>query len=391
MIPRLLFDLTATQPASGSKRHGGGIYGEIVLKRIIQRNLEVEVVFDSSLWLNPDIQQLLDTHGIISHDNAGTTLQAIADRANCDRVYTCGENPQFRSLIHPMKFYTLHGMRELETPLDNYFYRYRNTTRNKIKFLFKQLLHTRYRAKHTARVLNMIESGTRFVVVSNHTANSIKAFFPQYATRHIPVFYSPSTITQLSTTEPHTPAQASDHTPYFLIVSANRWEKNSLRAIMALDRAFDTTLLDGYKAILTGVDSPHHFRYKFKHPERFEFKGYITDAQLNHLYANAYTLIYPSLNEGFGYPPLEAMYHHVPVIASPYTSIPEICGDAAIYFNPLSVDEILARIIMITDPGIHAHYSTLGHNRYQHIVQRQQRDLDNLIDYLYDTPSPHSK
>lgn len=64
--------------------------------------------------------------------------------------------------------------------------------------------------------------------------------------------------------------------------------------------------------------------------------------------------VYPSLNEGFGYPPLEAMRYGVPVIASPYSSITETCGGGALYFNPTSIEEIMNRMMMVvTNQGIY--------------------------------------
>lgn len=52
--------------------------------------------------------------------------------------------------------------------------------------------------------------------------------------------------------------------------------------------------------------------------------------------------VYPSLFEGFGYPPLEAMSCGAPVIASAVTSLPEVCGDAAVYVDPARVESIAA-------------------------------------------------
>jgi len=54
--------------------------------------------------------------------------------------------------------------------------------------------------------------------------------------------------------------------------------------------------------------------------------------------------VFPSLSEGFGLPPLEAMSFGLPVVASSATSIPEICGDAAIYFDPNDNYDIAAKI-----------------------------------------------
>lgn len=66
---------------------------------------------------------------------------------------------------------------------------------------------------------------------------------------------------------------------------------------------------------------------------------------LEGLYANADLFVYPSLYEGFGIPPLEAMSHGIPVAASNATTIPEVCGDAAYYFNPESQEDMAAAML----------------------------------------------
>jgi glycosyltransferase involved in cell wall biosynthesis len=62
--------------------------------------------------------------------------------------------------------------------------------------------------------------------------------------------------------------------------------------------------------------------------------GYVTDRELRALYAHAGAFVFPSLYEGFGLPPLEAMALDCPVICSNAASLPEVCGDAALYFDP---------------------------------------------------------
>ncbi|MDY6462187.1 glycosyltransferase family 4 protein [Acinetobacter faecalis] len=64
------------------------------------------------------------------------------------------------------------------------------------------------------------------------------------------------------------------------------------------------------------------------------------DAILNYLYKNAVAFVFPSLYEGFGMPPLEAMVQGCPVVVSNSSSIPEVVGSAGIYFDPLSVEDI---------------------------------------------------
>jgi glycosyltransferase involved in cell wall biosynthesis len=70
------------------------------------------------------------------------------------------------------------------------------------------------------------------------------------------------------------------------------------------------------------------------------------------LYRTAAALVFPSLHETFGLPPLEAMACGCPVASSKAGSLPEVCGDAAVYFEPESSDEIAAAILdVLTRPG----------------------------------------
>ncbi|MEO1432504.1 MAG: glycosyltransferase family 1 protein [Cyanobacteria bacterium J06633_8] len=66
----------------------------------------------------------------------------------------------------------------------------------------------------------------------------------------------------------------------------------------------------------------------------------LSNKELAGIYKNADLFVYPSIYEGFGIPPLEAMFHGTPVVASNATSMPEVCGDAVLYFNPQSVESI---------------------------------------------------
>lgn len=110
--------------------------------------------------------------------------------------------------------------------------------------------------------------------------------------------------------------------------------------------------------------------------------GFVTDGELKALYEHAGCLVFPSLYEGFGLPPLEAMYCGCPVIASSRTSIPEACGDAAMYCDAMSADDIAEKIsLMMSQGGLRQRYRAKGmaHAR----EYRWDRSAKRLLELLY--------
>lgn len=92
--------------------------------------------------------------------------------------------------------------------------------------------------------------------------------------------------------------------------------------------------------------------------------GYVSDAELAALYRHAACFIYPSLYEGFGLPPLEAMHAGCPVVAARSGAIPEICADAAAYFDPLDPEDLARQMLRVTsDASFAGALSTRGHLR----------------------------
>lgn len=380
MLKNILFDLEATQPNSSGKRHGGGKYGEIVLARIIKRGLPVSVFYDSRKWLNPDVDYLLNKHNIEKYDIAHQSIEEVITASQSDLMYT----PQLSEANSKVKackiIATVHGLRGYELPIDLMMLKYKSNCnlRNIVKAylftLFPGLKDNRINALKKSALF--LKDNIDIVTVSEHSAYSIRAFFPDLRFDTSKVFYSPSTVAKI-------PEERKFNIKYFLLVSGNRWEKNNLRAIMALDRLFSVGELSDYEVMITGSSSADEYKYAIQNPNKFHFKGYVDDEELAQLYHDAYCLIYPSLNEGFGYPPLEAMANAVPVIASPFTSIQEVCQSAAIYTNPFSIEEIMSRILMITVASLWQEYSNRGQQRHEEVKARQDNDLDKLIDYIY--------
>ena len=83
--------------------------------------------------------------------------------------------------------------------------------------------------------------------------------------------------------------------------------------------------------------------------DRVLFPGFVPDAELAHFYRRAYALVQPSLMEGFGLPPVEAMASGTPVLSSTAGSLPEVVGPAGLFFDPLQVDSMAATIARLLD------------------------------------------
>ncbi len=84
---------------------------------------------------------------------------------------------------------------------------------------------------------------------------------------------------------------------------------------------------------------------------RVRLLEYVTMEDLKHLYAGALCFAFPSLYEGFGLPPLEAMTFDCPVLTSNVSSLPEVCEDAAVYVDPYDVNDIRAKLQALMEDG----------------------------------------
>lgn len=95
--------------------------------------------------------------------------------------------------------------------------------------------------------------------------------------------------------------------------------------------------------------------------DRVKFLGFVTIKELAYLYRDAKVFVYPSLYEGFGIPILEAFSSGCPVIASNVTSIPEVGGDAAQYFDPFDESDISKTLLrVLSDPQLRCSLKELG-------------------------------
>lgn len=360
----LLFSLEAAQPFGANKWHGGGKYAEMVFFRMIERGEKFSCYYDSRKWINPSVIDACRKNSIRLFDLKDERLDAIIKKNGIDAIYTSLLRGEVFDITNTRIIFPIHDMRGLSMPNDWMQLKYRqslkSTIRSIIQLLYPKLLFKREYGKNSPIILNNKNS---FYAVSYYSKYSLLSFFPQLKDVDIKVFYSPNT------TQKNQSVQITKGN-YFFMVSGNRWVKNNLRAIMALDRLMSENRLKDYNAVITGAEA-NNFRYKLKNANRFKFIGYVNDKELIDLYANCFAFIYPSLSEGFGYPPIEAMKYGKPVIASPFTAISEICGESVLYFNPYDCLEIYNRILMLLNDNIYNKLVQKSLDRYNFISQKQ--------------------
>jgi glycosyltransferase involved in cell wall biosynthesis len=103
--------------------------------------------------------------------------------------------------------------------------------------------------------------------------------------------------------------------------------------------------------------------------ERVVFTGYLSDSQTAQLYKHAVLYVFPSVNEGFGIPILEAFAHRVPVLASNNSCLPEVAGNAAIGFDPYNPDALSTLIAQtLNDTALLQSLQEKGTERLTHFT-----------------------
>lgn len=389
-----LYDLSATQPSPQSKFHGGGEYGEVLFFKLLEytEKINMTAYYDSSVYINPDIIKAAEEKNVKLFDIKKQSLSEIITSQKIDRAYSAMLNlNQNWPLGNIDIFTTVHGLRTLEMPVDKIMLQYDTNPKDKLRdFLFLTLLNKWYIKKlKTINGRLVTDSRINVITISKHSKASINSFYPETQNRNIPVFASP-TFDQLDNyksvktilNDSNLNEYGIEKGKFFLITSAARWNKNALRAILAFDQLVSDGNLKGFKLVVTGVTNRKIFEKHIKNSKNVKLLSYVERDELELLNRTAYAFIYPSLNEGFGYPPIDSMKYGVPVIASGTTSIPEVCGDAALYFDPYSISEIKNRIVQITDADIYKEMQDKAMIRYNFIAEKQNQDLKSLAEYI---------
>lgn len=221
------------------------------------------------------------------------------------------------------------------------------------------------------RDMPLIVSNSKIILtVSEYSKRDIMKFFPFVNEEKI-------FVTPLAANKSYKPLNKSNcveyiknkysiSSPFLLYIGGFSTRKNVKELIIAFSKIHKSLKKD-YKLVLCGSIKDEGVKLQDLCKElliddKIIFTGFIPDDELPLFYNAAELFVYPSLYEGFGLPPLEAMSCATPVITSNSTSIPEVTKDCAILIDPFNKDELASSILnLLNSESLLQEYSQKGY------------------------------
>jgi glycosyltransferase involved in cell wall biosynthesis len=216
-----------------------------------------------------------------------------------------------------------------------------------------------YRARITPRCATR---ACEVITVSEFSKRDILSLIPTVDSKHVSVTYEGCDPVYIDNSRDYERCYVvSDkldlQKPFIFCLGADDPRKNTLKIVISYLKLLrdhgvaENLVIAGYK------DWENSLAYKevvkVGANDRVQFLPFVSTEKLVSLYRSAVMFVYPSLYEGFGIPILEAFNTGCPVVASEITSIPEVGGDAVLYFNPESMEELTGAMLrVIVEPEL---------------------------------------
>jgi glycosyltransferase involved in cell wall biosynthesis len=218
-----------------------------------------------------------------------------------------------------------------------------------------------FRARFTEQARQAAANSDAIIAVSQSTATQVEQLLGVEPSRIYVVPHGSPQIAGVS---------AARRENLVLFVGVIQRRKNVGRLVKAFER-----LPAGWRLALAGASQGYgaaeELRAVEESPRRadIEILGHLSGEQLAALYARARIFAFPSLDEGFGMPILEAMAHGVPVVTSQSSAMPEVAGDAALLVDPLNIDQLAHALTRLAgDEGLREDLIARGRTRVPHFT-----------------------
>lgn len=379
----IVYDLLCAQPVGNVKFHGGGEYTKVVFKSLISmrtKEVEIFVCYNTSEFLDDWVREIIDKNALKTIDvkTCDDVIKFLHTFNNESEVrFFAGLGYGYKNVVFPenvVSIGTFHGLRSIEKQYDVYTLKYYTGLlyiKERIKILLKKFMRRRY--------YNMFyEAMKSFDVIitdSKHSAYSLKLNFPDLLKdKQLHIFYP---LTQVDREIQKDPCNEN----YIMMISANRWIKNSYRGLKAIDGLFEKKLLDGYFVKVFG-SCPKKVKRGLKNKSRFMFYDYVSEEELENAFHDCSIMYYPTLNEGFGNVPMEAIKYNKTCVVSAVCSLPEVYSDIVYYCNPYDIMEMQNRLLQASENQIDATKLTSWLNGIQ---ARQNKDMRLLCELICGT------
>ncbi|MBL4935855.1 glycosyltransferase family 4 protein [Clostridium sp. YIM B02515] len=245
------------------------------------------------------------------------------------------------------------------------------TIHDLIPYVMPETVGRGYLLKFLKDVPKVIEECNALITVSERSKQDILKFFPIDEDK---VF-----VTPLAADDKYKPLDKEKcknliayiygiNNPFILYIGGFSPRKNVKALITAFSKIYKK-LDKNYDLVIVGATRDQgqylsEFSGNLELSSKIKFTGYAPEEHLPILYNASEAFVYPSLYEGFGLPPLEAMNCGTPVITSNITSIPEVVGDAGLLINPYDETELMESLIkLLNDDKLKTYYSIKGLER----------------------------
>ncbi len=212
------------------------------------------------------------------------------------------------------------------------------TTLSPLKYFFKNILYR-------IIISRAVKKSKNIITVSEFTKNDIVKFFKVKESKIVVTYEGVSDTLIENKNNASNILEKLNIENKFLLYVGNAYPHKNLEFLSsAFNKYYDKDL----KLVLVGREDYFYKRLKqYVSDNKFSniiFAGYVKDEDLSYLYQKCEAYVFPSLCEGFGLPPLEAMQNGAVVLSSNYSCLPEILKDCAIYFDPKKEKDFIDKL-----------------------------------------------